>query len=412
MLPDRTAASASARGAGRTAEPAERRGRQVLPPLLTGPLRLFLCGCALVALALWRFAVPEPGENLDDAFILLVYAKHLAQGGPLYYNLAQGRLDGFTSPLDLFIKALVIRLFPGDPVLDIWVVSLGYYLAVVVSLFGLAGRAARRCGRAVGGVPLLVAAIGASSQSLAAGSQFLLETPLYTLLGVWAGYYFLVDSPPRSWPALLAFAGLLAALPLARPEGLVVAAACLFGFFIIQRRRLGWLRLCAPAVGFALAVGAYYVWRLRYFGFWAPNTYYAKTSASRLNELKDGLRYLWSYTFSSGLPVMLWLFLSPALLPRLPTAELRQRYGALCAVMLAALLAVIYGGGDCYPGGRFLALPVTLSTLALLLVGLHGPARAERLLPVGGARGQGDRGWLALMLRRAFGRVLGPRLGG
>lgn len=389
MLPDRTADSASARGAGWTAEPAERRGRQVLPPLLTGPLRLFLCGCALVALALWRFAVPAPGENLDDAFILLVYAKHLARGGPIYYNLAEGRLDGFTSPLDLFIKALAIRLFPRDPVLDIWVLSLGYYLAVVLSLLGLARRAARRLGRAAGAVPLLVAAIGASSQSLAVGSQFLLETPLYTLIGVFAGYYFLVDSPPRSWPALLTFAALLVALPLARPEGLVVAAACLLGFWVLSRRRLARRRLMAPGIVFALAVGAYYLWRLRYFGYWAPNTYYAKTSASRLSELKDGLRYLVGYALSPGLPVMAWIVLCPAFLPRLPTAELRRRYGVLCSVMLAALGTVIYGGGDCYDGGRFLALPAALSTLALLIVCLHGhrPAAPGPSLPVGGNLG-------------------------
>ena len=355
-------------------------GRGDGPPFRFRGWRLALLVGAVVLVALWRFAVLVAGSTLDDAFILLVYARHFAESGQLYYHLADGHLDGFTSPLDLLIKAGAVRLFPRDPLFDIWVISLGLYLAVTLSVLWFALYAARQPPkplplRGARGARLvaLLGLLGASSQSLAGGSQFLLETPLYTLLGIWAGYYFLVVKPPQSWPALLAFGGLLLALPLTRPEGLVVAGVGLGCFAVEQRRRLPRRRLLVPALVLGLGVAAYYVWRVRYFGYWAPNSYYAKTSASRLREIGDGLRYVRSYALSPALPAMAWLLVCPLFTPRFPTAELRRRYGSLCLVMLASLGTVIYGGGDCYSGGRFLALPLTLSTLAMLMVLFYLP---------------------------------------
>ena len=346
--------------------------RRPVGPLSGGRLGLLLVVVVLVAL--WRFAVLAPGSTLDDAFILLVYARHLVASGQLYYDLAAGPLDGFTSPLDLLLKSALIRLFPGDPLHDIWLLTIGFYLAVVLSVLGFAWRAVRQqAGQGGGRLVIVMGLLAASCQSLATGSQFLLETPLYTLLGVWAGYYFLVDLPPQSELARLMFGLVLVALPLARPEGLVVAGVCLMGFAVEQRWRPA--QLLTPALVLGLGVAVYYAWRCRYFGYWAPNSYYAKTSASRLHEIRDGLRYVGSYALSPALPVMVWMVVCPLLLRYFPTAALRRRYGALCAVMLAALGTVIYGGGDCYGGGRFLALPVTLSLLALLMVLVHLPTR-------------------------------------
>ena len=59
----------------------------------------------VLAAAIVSFANAVPG-NLDDAFITLVYARHLIEGHGFSWNLLDGRVDGFTSLLDVLIKAV------------------------------------------------------------------------------------------------------------------------------------------------------------------------------------------------------------------------------------------------------------------------------------------------------------------
>lgn len=335
------------------------------PPWLSLPRLGLILG--LVLLALWRFTIDQPDGNIDDAFILLVYARHFAQSGQFYYNIADGRIDGFTSPLDLWIKGIIIRIVPADPILIIWLLTIVLYLAIVLSGLYFANRF-KRTNR---GSFLLAALFGvllATNQGLAAGSQFLLETPLYVLLGIWTIYYFVVEKPPKTPRQLVVFGLLLLALPLTRPEGLVVSAASYACFLYTEHRGQKRASLLAPGMLLLLGLAAYYTWRVRYFGYWAPNTYYAKTSESRLVEIQDGAHYVIKYLLSPAFPVMAWLLASPLWARCFAQPEARRRYLMLCFVMLASLAAVVYAGGDCYGGGRFLALPLVLALLLLLRV--------------------------------------------
>ena len=86
--------------------------------------------------SLLSFADVKP-INIDDAFITLVYSRHLADSGLFYWNAGDGNLDGFTSLLDMVIKAVMIRLTSMDPIELAWRMTLIWHLAVGLSAFAL-----------------------------------------------------------------------------------------------------------------------------------------------------------------------------------------------------------------------------------------------------------------------------------
>lgn len=317
--------------------------------------------------AAWRLAVPNPGGTFDDAFILLVYARHFADTGQFFYQPADGHLDGFTSLLDLLLKGGLIRLFPGDPIFVVWAVTVALFLAIAATAAALAALFARSSAGSRRGLILLFALLAATSNSVGVGSRFLLETPLYVLICLALVGRFVAWRLPATRGELLCFTLLLCALPLARPEGLPLAVGILAAFLLGQRHRLSLLELAGPVGLFLVGMALYYRWRLGYFGAWAPNTYYAKSSSQRLNELRDGVQYVATYSTGLGLAAMAWLLCAPLWLRRLPTPELRWRGAAVQLLALLAVATVVLSGGDCYGGGRLLAAPIALSWLTLLL---------------------------------------------
>jgi len=86
-----------------------------------------------------------------------------------------------------------------------------------------------------------------------------------------------------------------------------------------------------------LLVGAHFLWRRAYYGFWWPNTFYAKVNSPRWGE---GFRYLAEfhrvYTFGAFLP--LWI---------LPAFDARRRAALWLLLPVGAYLAylVSIGGG-------------------------------------------------------------------
>lgn len=332
----------------------------------------FAIGAALLFLvvrtALLGFVDSRPG-SLDDAFICLVYARHLVSTGRIFYDPRDGALDGFTSMLDVLVKSLGMLVPSSDAITAVWweaavlqglVAAVGFALGVLL----FSRTKAPKINAVLAGA-LLGFAI-AANPALAYGSSFLLETPLYVLLVLVTSSIFLVSPRPFSTVRLAGFVASMSALTLARPEGIAIAlvlgAATLLDARVATKRQ----RVTAGAV-FAAFVFAYYVFHRAYFGAWAPNSYYAKTSASRMNEIRDGLEYVSQY-FHSNEGWLLFSLLPGAvacLIPRWRKPELRVQCACISLVALMTLLMVVVSGGDGYRGGRFMAAPLCLGAVAM-----------------------------------------------
>jgi arabinofuranosyltransferase len=222
----------------------------------------------------------------DDAFIALRYAKHLIERHELAYNLGQ-RVEGFTSPLWVLLVSAA-----G---------SLGLHLPGTTRLLGASAQAltfwalCRFWDELEPQAPrlaLVPAAALAMSAPFAAWTFSGLETPLFTALFTLSLALLARDArKPQLRTSLQA--GLSVALcVLCRPEGatLIVigsVAICLPAGGWPEKR---WRRLLAWLSPIAVLVGGYELFRLRYFGYPLPNTFYVKTSGEGLWQ--RGLGYL------------------------------------------------------------------------------------------------------------------------
>lgn len=335
-------------------------GSRMLRWLAGATLGLAACVVALAVLADAR-----PG-SIDDAFVLLVYVRHFAEHGALYYNAADGPVDGFTSLLDLLLKAAGVRILRGDPISIAWWVTVASYLgAVAVGSAALLRLAARPADRLAPAVVVLGVLALATAPGLAEGAAYLLGTPLLVLVLLGVCRFLGEEEREGAGRATLGVV-LLFATCLARPEG-VPLAGVLGGAWWLERRRAGLVRPGAPPALLAGLLVATLLWRLALFGHWAPNAYYAKTSDVRWHEVRHGAAYLARFAATPRGAIVLTLAAANAVAAGFGgwrEAAARRRQAALALAALVSLASVVVSGGDSYLGARFLAPAAVLTLVA------------------------------------------------
>lgn len=328
-------------------------------------------GLVVVGISVLQFALSKP-RSLDDAFIVFVYARHLLATGSLYWNAQEGSVDGFTSFLDLIVKALARLLYSGDGITaGFWatvVCHVGAALAGLVAVFHLVrGRLLHRA--------ILAALAGlaiASNPSLGYASSFLLEGPLVALVVVAACGWLVRDR--WSQGALGGLGAVLVAMSLTRPE-LVPISVAFAVFFAHQHRELRLHQRLLPLCILASVLLIYFTWHVLVFGVLAPNTYFAKASDSQWSEIRDGWNYVYEFARNRfRLCLLLLILLAPALsLAPWEGAAWRWRYLLISSTAIVALGMIIVSGGDCYVGSRFFVLPIMLFLVAISVAAARQP---------------------------------------
>ena len=348
-----------------------------------GPLDIALLLLAAVMVAV-ASAVNMAGMPVitDDAFIVLVYARHLVEGQGLVWN--DQPVEGFTSFLDLMVKSAGTAL-TEDAVRMSFGLSVIFQIGCALLVMTLSLRLNQRAGNHP---RLCVAWAGfagfaiATSEALAYGSGFLLETPMFVLFGVLVVTMLLEGQPTRKH--LIGFGLSAAGLALTRPEGMLIGLVAVFVYAYEHRQTLAPKLLLIPAGLFAGSVAALLLFRRLYFGYWAPNTYYAKSSSSRWVEIQDGVLYLVQAGDSFYGIILLGLAVFGGLLLTQSwwKSQTARRVARVCALMAsAAILTTVLGGGDSYDNTRFVALPFTLS-LVLVVVGITGLRGIHRAVAI------------------------------
>jgi arabinofuranosyltransferase len=233
----------------------------------------------------------------DDAYISFRYARNMLRGEGLVYNPGE-RVEGYTN----FLWILLLSSL-GGPELDLTqparLIGLVLSLLVIVTVHGVG----RRLGLQFPWTlipPVLLALHGGFLTESVMG----LETPLYTLLCLLGGW--LAVGTVR--PAHRVLAGLVLALAsMTRPEGLLVAAVFL-GWAAATKRSKAW-----QAVGVLLVLfSCHFAWRLAYYGYPFPNTFYAKVGWTNAQVMR-GWRFLCDFLGEAGAPWTLAVLVSPFL---------------------------------------------------------------------------------------------------
>lgn len=315
-------------------------------------------------------------QPVDDAYISFRYAHNWSRGLGLVFNAGE-RVEGYTNFLWTALLALA-----GRAGLDI--VRVGTWAGVVlaglaVDLTWLLGRrvaAERGWPREMAWAPALLLALYPGWAYWAFAG---LEGPLLTCLVLG----FLLTTVEPGSVRLVLWGGLLGALAAMTRWEVVL----LWPVGVLAQRR--WSRGALLAVVMTALFGAYYLWRLRYYGEWMPNTFLAKASGTLLPRLLRGSLYAAEFAVGWLLPltVIPWLFL----------AERRGRWTlVLAAVLFVYCGYVVWTGGDFFPWLRFL-LPV-LPIAAVLI--------ADAIQAVSARFAEKTRGALSVVLLAGVASIL------
>ena len=273
----------------------------------------------------------------DDAYISFRYAKNLIDGYGLVFN--QGEyVEGFTNFLWTIMVAggMKAGFFP-EP----FAIALGLLFFAGI-LFVLYRFSSLFQGNKVSWFPVaaMMFAVNHHAEVFATSG---LETSFYGFLVV-LGSYFLYRNRGLSDQAL--GLAILALSAMTRPDGLLFYA--LASLFLLQR---DWkiyksdFKYFLKIHSFMLAVFLpYWIWRMNYYGWLFPNTFYAKSGNK--GYLKQGINYFILY-FSAYYVYIL-----------LPVAAVYARVRKISIdtriVQYVLVPALMYGGYYTYVGGDFM----------------------------------------------------------
>jgi len=152
---------------------------------------------------------------------------------------------------------------------------------------------------------------------------------------------------------------------------LVFPALLYFAVLLLREKQYSWgVILKSVALGLS-PILLWELFSLVYYGFWVPNTAYAKlnTGIPSLEYIYQGLRYI-LYTVDRDPLTILSIFVGILLSKKVPD----NRYLLLGIGVLLYLCYVVKIGGG-FMAGRFLAAPLFLSTIILVSVPLKNSIR-------------------------------------
>jgi hypothetical protein len=286
--------------------------------------------------------------KLDDAYIAFAYAQNWVHGHGLVFNIGE-RVEGYTCFLWVVLCAVGLALGVDVATWSTWL-GIASAVGTVLATWRLT-RALAPAGLQNGAVVSAVLVCGYPALTWWAASG--METALFTCLVTLAMWRHVRDGADSvAAPVCLALASMT------RPEGwLLSGLLCLDVWRARERGK------AARYVGIFVAIfGPYYAWRVWYYGYPFPNTFYAKVGNSPAQVLR-GLEYLHTFVATGGGGVLL-VGLAAALWARV------GRRAAVLYVFLSAYLAyVVLVGGDVFAFHRFL-IPVVPAMIALGLAGI------------------------------------------
>lgn len=332
-----------------------------------------------------------PLVGYDDANVFFVYARNLVGGHGFVFNAGGERVEGFTSLLWLLICSAARLVTPRFEFL-LFAINI---VCLSVALWWLHGLMTAILTRHGGGRhAAALAFVLTASVALAPGFVVWNVVSLMDA-GLWSSLFIIttavvlrqaIDPPRDRTRALLPL--LLIALVLTRPEALLVGPVVIAASMLAQRS----ITMHLPSiVAFAGAVAALLAWRLSYFGYPLPNSYYA-TAEPLSTRLAAGFDYFSDFALANplvplalaaGLITLRAAYHRARTSPGEDARSLMALQSGVVVLMVAGCVIPIAEGGDRFGFWRLLQ-PV--APVAAIQVVLSAAVLAARRPPLTVAR--------------------------
>jgi hypothetical protein len=289
---------------------------------------------------------------LDDAYIFFRYSENIANGFGFVWNIGEIPVEGYTSFLYL-ILLVASNMVTID--LELFAILLGIISSALTLFFvyliydhlyakNLNNPSAN----------LITVIILAISPSYIYWSGAGMETAFYSMFLMLTIYFFLrLSNSPREAIIKGVLFGLLCIIRFEAVMFFIAALVYLmkdhFTFIKIQINKAEVIFSAA----FVLIFGTYFIWRWSFFGYFFPNTYYAKTGGG-LQQIAGGFLYIINalrlfYGFG-WIPIFIIVFY-------IKKSMITEKEVFLFSISAISILTTILIGGDHFHLGRFV-LPV------------------------------------------------------
>lgn len=311
----------------------------------------------------------------DDCFVSFRYARNFVNGLGLVYNAGE-RVEGFTNFLWTMIIALGMK-FGFDPVSLSTNLGIIFYIATLAT-YGLMSWKFKDAGNTqLACIPLTTIALSLHREFNAHATSGM-ETSMFTFLITAAFALILLGTGRRQ---LIATGAVLVLAMMTRPDGIIFLAAAAFYIVVTRKpflKSLIWLLL--PSLIIFLP---YWMIRYRYYGFFFPNTFYAKSIDLPYYSqgIAYALLYFKTYYVFAAIPILAGIILwqrrkkivnlsalrsSIDGIRNCPTSSHPIILGLLCIVAYTAFTIRI--GGDFMFARFFIATtPMMFFTIELLI---------------------------------------------
>jgi hypothetical protein len=221
----------------------------------------------------------------DDAFISFRYAKNLVNGFGLVYNAGE-RVEGYTNFLWTIIIALGMR-FNIDPVPLSITLGIVFYTGTLLLFIFSSLRHNEKNSKPFLLIPLTALALSLHRDFNVYATSGL-ETSMFTFF-VSAGFLIIIRA--RRLVSFF-YAGMIFVLAMmTRPDGVLFFASTMIYLAVTQGKPVKKIiYFLLPSI---LVFVPYWLWRYSYYGFFFPNTFYAKSID--LPYYPQGLKYALLY---------------------------------------------------------------------------------------------------------------------
>lgn len=240
----------------------------------------------------------------EDAFISFRYAENLIHGHGLVWNIGDPPVEGYTNFLWVMLSTLAMILGLPAPI-SMQVIGVLSGIAIILLTYLSARNILHLADYSL--IPCLFLAVSGPFATWAASGM---ETVFFAMWVLIAWYFFTSYWQEGNHHRLYITAAALLIATLTRPEGFLVSVVLgvTHMWLLYKIHGTSGKTSLIPLLIYLVPFFIYFTWRLSYFGYPLPNTFYAKTGGG-IFQCFRGIIYLGYFIAYFIIPVLPLLFL-------------------------------------------------------------------------------------------------------